>query len=102
MNGRASSLQLLLAGSGLAFSLAAACGENPSASAGSGGTSAGDQGEGGGLLLGLGGMNVGNPGGAGSTDLGLEVSAEQQELEVTGEPATVQLSVHYEDGSTPN
>jgi hypothetical protein len=38
----------------------------------------------------------------GASDLALVVTAEQTELEVSGEPATVQLSARFEDGSKPN
>src|SRR5688572_19663763 len=101
MHARGLRLEWLLASTGLAFSLAAACGGNPSQTEGGGGSS-GDQGEGGGFVLGLGGTGPSDSGGAAATDLTLEVTAEQQEIEVTGEPVTVQLSARYDDGSTPN
>lgn len=106
--------QALLASS-LASAIAAACGGNPQAT-GNGnanGTGGGDDssvagaepavGDGGaGLDLGLGGAAPLTAGGASATNLELKVTAEREELDVTGEPATMQLSARYVDGSKPN
>ncbi|MES1186649.1 MAG: hypothetical protein ABUL60_22740 [Myxococcales bacterium] len=103
---------LLLCGIGSA--LAAACGGNPEyvspgehpsggedATSVPGGAGPGEAGAG--FELGLGGVAAATgKGGAAATELSLVVTAEQEELEVTGEPATVQLSARYEDGSKPN
>jgi hypothetical protein len=43
-----------------------------------------------------------SPGGATSTQLELQVTAEVETLEVSGEPASVQVSARYDDGSKPN
>jgi hypothetical protein len=69
-------------------------GTNPG-TAGDLGTSA----DGGGFDLGLGGHS---DAGAPAVQLQLMVSAEREDLEVTGTPATVQISARYDDGSKPN
>ena len=88
----------------------AACSGNPELETGGpgptddGGTSGGERvvpGEGGtGFELGLGGEI--SEAGSAAVPLVLMVNAEQEELEVTGTPATVQLSARYDDGSFPN
>ena len=107
--------RVLLIGSA-ASALAAACGGNPEYAAStdpSGGTDDGTglggasgpgpagSGDGGtGLELGIGGVAASAAqGGAGVNQPSLEVTAEQEELEVTGEPVTVQLTARYDDGS---
>jgi Bacterial Ig-like domain (group 2) len=55
-----------------------------------------------GLDLGLGGAEPVAFGGASATEPELAVTAEREQLDVTGEPATVQLSARYVDGSKPN
>ncbi len=103
----------LLVGS-LASAIAAACGGNPEAAkvgnAGAGGDGLGvagagalGPGDGGaGLDLGLGGAPSAAQAGASATDLPLGVTAEREQLDVNGEPATVQLTARYADGSKPN
>jgi len=109
--------RVLLLGS-VASALAAACGGSPDYAASSDPSAGGDDGpglaggagpgpapgDGGtGLELGLGGVAASAAhGGAGANQPGLEVTAEHEELEVTGEPATVQLTARYDDGSKPN
>ena len=95
-------LALLLATS-TSFALAVACGGNPSTPSGGGAGEQSGPAEGGsGFVLGFGGAEQAAGGAPGATDLGLEVTAEQQELEASGEPVSVQLSARYEDGSKPN
>lgn len=99
---------------GLGSAVAAACGGNPeyagpdgNASGGDGsgpsghlgGSAPGDAGAG--LDLGLSGATTAQ-GGLGNTTASLEVTAEQEELVVEGEPVTVQVSARYDDGSKPN
>ncbi len=92
-----------------------ACGSNPEYASPSGkpaggsadsGLAGGSQpGEGGASFeLGLGGVatSAAQGGAQASIDLELVVTAEQEELDVSGEPATVQLTARYEDGSKPN
>jgi hypothetical protein len=101
---------LLLAAS-LGSAVAAACGGNPAVddpggrggddSSASGG-SAPAQGDGGsGSGLSLGGVPTTAQGGAAALAT-LYVTAESEALEVHGEPATLQVSAHYDDGSRPN
>jgi len=100
---------------GLGSAAAAACGGNPEYVSpgqhpGAGQDGAGVPGgadptgtEGGaGLELGLGGAATTPQGGVGATDLALVVTADREELEVTGEPATVQITARFDDGSKPN
>src|SRR6188768_1223234 len=99
---------------GLGSALAAACGGNPEyvspgqqtggddALGKPGGAGPGASEGGAGFELGLGGASSTPQGGVGATDLALVVTAEQTELEVSGEPVTVQLSARFEDGSKPN
>lgn len=91
--------------------LAAACGgTGETTGEGSGGTSSpgGDgpeaPGDGGtGFVLGLGGAEQAGPGGSETApDLVLLLSAEQTEVEASGEPVTVQLNARFDDGSRPN
>jgi hypothetical protein len=103
----------LLWGTSLASALAAACGANPEAlvsrgngEGGDGSTqrggesSLGDGGSDPGLIFG--GMTGLGDGGQAAAQLELIVTADAEELEVTGQPGTVQLSARYEDGSRPN
>jgi Bacterial Ig-like domain (group 2) len=108
----AARLGRVLLASSLASLIAAACGSSPQTSAQGGGGGDGDGsagapvlGDGGhGLELSLAGMGAATAqqGGAASTQLALQVSAEQDALEVAGEPRAVQISAHYDDGSKPN
>jgi len=50
----------------------------------------------------LGGAATTPQGGVGAPELALVVTAEREELEVTGEPVTVQVTARFEDGSKPN
>jgi hypothetical protein len=100
--------RFLLGGCVVSAALAACSGtpEVGGAENGQGGTSneAGAPGiteEGGnGFELGMGGAL--SEAGAPTVQLQLSVTAEQEELEVSGTPATVQLSARYDDGSKPN
>jgi hypothetical protein len=90
---------LVLATSG-SFALAAACGANPDYAPG-GGAGAGSSEAGAGFELGFGGSENASGGAPSATQLALEVTAEQQELEAAGEPVSLQLTARYEDGSRP-
>jgi hypothetical protein len=97
----------------LGVGLAAACGGTPQISTGpdTGGAGSSEPGQAGddsgpgdggsGLELGVGGVEPGDGGNA-SQQLELVVTAERTELELTGEPATVQLEARFDDGSRPN
>ncbi len=109
----ASRLGRALLVSSLASALAAACGGNPKASVvgnaggedGSGGVAGaavGPSDGGAGLDLGLGGSPPTLAGGAEATQAELVVTADHEQLDVTGEPATAQLTARYDDGSKPN
>lgn len=100
---------------GLGSAWAGACGGNPEyvspgehpgggddAGSAPGGAGLGASEAGAGFQLGLGATATTPQGGVGATDLALIVTAEQDELEVTGAPATVQLTASFEDGSKPN
>jgi hypothetical protein len=99
-----------LSASSLGLALAAACSGNPHLLApgdhgagGEQGLAAAGPGEGGqGLDLGLGAATATDQGGASATDSALVVTAEEEQLDVNGEPETVQLSARYADGSRPN
>ena len=98
--------------SSVAAALAGACGGNPEQASGpapdggggeslsplGGAASTSEAGDGFGLDLG----GAQTPAGGAATQLELGVTAETDRLEVTGEPATVQLSARYDDGSAPN
>jgi hypothetical protein len=93
----------------LASAIAAACGGNPEAvvpavgGEGPGNGGASSEAEGGsdpGLQLG--GMTGLADAGEPAVQLELVVTAESEELELSGEPGVVQLSARYEDGSRPN
>lgn len=99
----------LLWGATLASAIVAACGGNPQAVLG--GANGGEAGHGAAGVLGeggtepglqLGGMTGLGEAGEPAVQLELVVTAEAEELEVTGEPATLQLDARYEDGSRPN
>lgn len=95
----------LLWGATLASAIAAACGGNPEAlvnGGSAGGEGGGGLGDGGDPGLQLGGMAALGEAGEPAVHLELVVTAEAEELEVTGEPATLQLQARYEDGSRPN
>src|SRR5687768_227918 len=100
----------LLWGATLASAIVAACGGNPQALLG-GANGGGEAGHGATGVLGeggtepelqLGGMTGLGEAGEPAVQLELVVTAEAEELEVTGEPATLQLEARYEDGSRPN
>ncbi|RYZ06469.1 MAG: Ig-like domain-containing protein [Myxococcales bacterium] len=97
----------------LAFGLAAACGASDGASSdgdgsgmagGGGGETPGSPGEGGtGFELGFGAdSQVGPSGGEAAARLKLLISADETEVQATGEPLTVQLRARFDDGSYPN
>jgi len=103
----------LLLVSGLAVVIAAACGGNPESSppAGAGGdassplagAAAPGPGDGGsGVELTLGGAVAAGQAGSAAVPLKLEVTLAEDMLEVSGEPATVQASARFDDGSQPN
>jgi hypothetical protein len=99
----------LLWGASLASAVAAACGGNPATvirggDAGDGSARAGADavGAGGEPTLQLGGMTGLGEAGEPAVLLELRVTAAKEELELNGEPETVQLSARYEDGSVPN
>ena len=109
----ASRLGKVLCLASLASALGAACGGNSDAgpvgqaSGGEDGAGraagAGPNDGGSGFVLGLGGAAAtASQGGAGVNDPTLEVTAERAELEVSGEPQTLQLTARYDDGSKPN
>jgi hypothetical protein len=100
----------LLWGATLASAVVAACGGNPQALLG-GANEGGEAGHGATGMLGeggsdpglqLGGMTGLGEAGEPAVQLDLVVTAEAEQLEVTGEPATLQLEARYEDGSRPN
>lgn len=99
----------LLWGATSASAIVAACG-NPQAVL-EGANGAGEAGHGATGVLGeggtepglqLGGMTGLGEAGEPAVQLALVVTAEAEELEVAGEPATLQLEARYEDGSRPN
>ncbi|HYP88649.1 MAG TPA: Ig-like domain-containing protein, partial [Polyangiaceae bacterium] len=103
--------RFLLAGSAL-LAAVVACSGNPALGGGLAGAAGGEQiagtagdeatpSDGGaGFDLGVGGA-LGDAG-TGVHQLELQLTAEKEELEVDGTPATVQLSARFDDGSKPN